>query len=440
MTKLYSVNSDIDRINELVISSPYVDPSCVNLRINFMTVLNYLGYECYRENMVSFAPMRPLLELPQVEISEADYIIYMNPYARCEDFSEKVLWDLRQINKIRHSTAEIIVVGKSANAEQLLNGEIPRITFWGDHFTEKLGKKFGIDMCEQYFVYDEAAEHLAIWPVDGCNNKCRFCRRSYMYIKFESLPLSTIKENLDYIRDIHPEWLETISLRAENLCEYGIDIYGKPMLHHLLKLINNYDEVKQINFPIGISIGETTDDILQALCDCKKIGHIGMNLESGTDRLLKFIGKPNTIEQSKKVVKAVRNSHPETTILSTVMLGLPSEQIVDVIELAKLIGELEIDDLQINYYISAKRQPLAKYPQLSLGLRQYHLEILLKELPKYLKQDILIEHWKIIKKPSRKTVRKLEKLKEENKKQLLPSHLITTRLWRFEEKRWYKSR
>ena len=62
-----------------------------------------------------------------------------------------------------------------------------------------------------------------------------------MDIKFESLSLDTIEENLNFIKSTHPERLKTISLRAENLTEYGIDIYGKPMLHKLMDLLESYE-------------------------------------------------------------------------------------------------------------------------------------------------------------------------------------------------------
>ena len=177
------------------------------------------------------------------------------------------------------------MVGKAANVEGLLNGSITNITFLMDHFTEKLGKRFGIDICEQYFVYDDVQDWLSIWPVDGCLRKCGFCRRSYMHIPFESLSLELIKEKLDYFKENFPEKMRHISLRAENLTEYGIDIYGTPQLPKLLYLINSYDEVEAIDLPIGNVISEINKEILDAYCHCK-ISHIALNFEAGDDELL----------------------------------------------------------------------------------------------------------------------------------------------------------
>ena len=353
--------------------------------------------ECYREQMVSFIPMLPLLE-DEVRIEEADYILYSHAFASCEDMSHVVLSELEYINKIRKPGAEIIVVGKAANVEPLLNGSIQNITFWMSHFTEKLGQKFGLDIKEEYFVWDDQEKHLAIWPVDGCLQKCKFCRRSYMHIPFESLKLETIKQNLDFIRDTEPDKLNCISLRAENLTEYGIDIYGEQCLEKVIDLIDSYEEVKTIKFPIGMCIGEITSKILDSLCSSKKVKMISLNLEAGTDRLLNLIGKKHTVADAIHVYDKLRETHPQLKIYTTVMLGLPTEQMTDVIDLAKLIGRAQPDRVLCNYYIRAPRQPLASLPQISDSLREYHLKILLNELSNTLQRRTVISHYRLFKK------------------------------------------
>lgn len=389
--------------------------------------------ECYRERMVSFFPMLPLLE-DEVRIEEADYILYSHAFARCEDMSHVVLKELEYINKRRKPGAEIIVVGKAANAESLLNGSIPNITFWLSHFTEKLGRKFGLDIKEEYFVWDDDKKHLAIWPVDGCLQKCKFCRRSYMHIPFESLSLETIKQNLDFIRDTEPHKLNHISLRAENLTEYGIDIYGEQCLEKVIDLIDSYEEVKKIEFPIGMCIGEITPEILNSLCLSKKVEMLSLNLETGTDRLLNLIGKKHTVADVIHVYDKLREAHPTLEIDTTVMLGLPTEQMTDVIDLARLIGRVQPDYVLCNPYVVAPRQPLASLTQLSDSLREYHLKIFLKELSNTLQRKTLVRHDRIFKKKySRKRMRIMKKIERINAKTDFPSHASTLTVYDFKK-------
>lgn len=381
------------------------DKSRFKINADFLKVnLNWAG-ECYRELMVSYIPMLPLLE-DTVSFKDADYILYEHPYSRAEDMSWKVIEELNWISENRKEGAEIIVVGKSANAKELLNGSIENITFWGDHFTEKLGKKFGLNIKEQYFVWDDELEQLSIWPVDGCLRKCKFCRRSYMHIRFESLSLDTIKENLDYYKKNEPEKMYRISLRAENLTEYGIDIYGTQKLHELIDLLNSYDEIEEIDIPIGVAICEITPEILDAFCRCKKLVRIALNMEAGSNRLLKLIGKDHTREKVLHVYQKITQAIPDIWIDSMVMIGLPTETLTDIMELADLIEKTQPNWIGCVYYQWAPRQPLAQLPQLSKSLKEYHQEFFL-QLLKNQRRDIPLEvkYAKTLKKGRRKTER-----------------------------------
>ncbi|MDE6142421.1 MAG: radical SAM protein [Bacilli bacterium] len=387
--------------------------------VPFKINADFIFYHCYeespREMMVSYYPMMPLLE-NTVPFEEADYILYGHCYARIRDMSNIVLRELLYIDKHRKPGAEIIVVGKSANIESVLNGYIKNITFLKDHFTEKLGKKFNMDIKEEYFVYDDRFDALNIWPVDGCNKKCAFCRRTYMDIKFESIPIEQIKEELDKIRHTNPERLKHICLRAENLTEYGLDIGGKQELASLIKLIDSYKEVETISFPIGMCISEITPEILDALCECKKIDQIYLNIETGSDRLLKLINKGHDKKKCLEVFKKLRKAHPNLYIVSNIMIGLPTEELIDIYELVDFVCELDIDYLWINYFGVTAKLPLAKLPQLSPQLREYHLKLFLNMLYKREDNPLLrIGHPRILDKKKRSTHRILESLAEEQK-------------------------
>ncbi len=412
---------------KLVTFKPYDNLGKYKINADYLKF--YAREECYRELMVSYYPMLPLLE-HTVPFKEADYILYMHMYARCEEYSEFVVKQLKYIAKTRKKGAEIIVVGKAANAEKILNGSISNITFWGDHFTEKLGKKFGINICENYFVYDDHARHLAIWPVNGCLNKCKFCRRSYMDIKFESLSLETIKIYLDFIQLTSPEQMKKISLRAENITEYGIDIYGKPMLHELIKLVESYREVVEIEIKIGLCIGEITDEILESICNSKKITNIYMNIETGSERLLKLIGKKHSCNQVRYIFSKIHELNPRINIFTTIMIGLPTEDMGDILDTAKLILEVRPYYIHCNYFICSQNSPLAKYPKLSHKCREYHLKSLihyLRKLKVNSKYEFEMDCWYVRKKYSRADIKEMEDLEKMNikriKRGLLPRHI-----------------
>lgn len=361
--------------------SVYVDrkdsPFCINAE--YLKANSYSFSECQRELFVSLFPMLPLLE-KTVPLEEADYILYSHPYARIEDMSPFVIEQLDYIDKYRKPGAEIIVVGKSSNAEELLAGSIQNIKFWSNHYAEMVGKKFGMDITDEYFVYDVEEKTLNIWPVNGCLRKCKFCRRSYMDIPFESLSLEYIKAKLDWYKSVSPEKLFRIRLRAENLTEYGIDIYDRQALADLIDLISSYDEVKEISILIGFAICEITDEILDSVCKSGKFRFIAMNLEAGSNRLLQTIGKEHTRKRAIYIAKRIRQAYPRITLCTTVMVGLPTETLSDVYDLVDLCIQTSMNHVQCNLYGVAPKHPLNSLPQLSPQLREYHLRLFVRLL------------------------------------------------------------
>lgn len=419
-------NMNVEELWRQVLDGLYCNPSEVKYAINADGLLQFFWDECYREIMVSYIPMLPLLT-KTVMVEEADYILYANPFARCQDVSQRVLEELRFINEKRKKGAEIIVLGKSANAEKLLNGEIKNITFWLDHYVEKLGKKFHLDIKDQYIVYDSLNKQLSLWPVDGCMKKCNFCREAYMDIKFESLPIEQIKKTLDLVKERRPEWLRHIDLRAENITEYGLDIYGKQRLQDIIRLVDSYEEVKNISFSIGMCIGEITQEILEAICESKKVRNVYMNIEAGTDRLLNTIGKGHTCKDVLDIFLKIRKAHPDVEFVTVVMLGLPTETISDVYDLADLIVKATIDEVKVNFYVDAPRLPLHQYPQLSKGLREYHLKLFLKRCEEGNKtRDLTVKCWYLPngpkKRKSRSEARRKMSLMKMNERALFPFH------------------
>jgi len=354
----------------------------------------FLKYNCweesYRELMVSYLPMLPLLE-ENIVLDKADYILFEHCYARINDMSDIVLSELQYIDKRRKPGAKIIVVGKATNIEKKIGASIPDIIYIPSHFTEALGKMFHIDMKEEYFVYDDELDQLNIWPVDGCKRKCKFCRRSYMEIPFESLPLEYLKQQLDYFKKYHPEQMKHVSLRAENLTEY---LDGENGLEAVIDLLDSYDEIETIKMPIGTVISEINDKILASLCRCKKLVGINLNYEVGTNHLLNVIGKSHTVERAIEISHILREFHPNLYIGTTVMVGLPEEEISDIYALADLLIECHPDEVLVNYYGMTPEQPLAQLPQLSQELKEEHLKLLRQRI--FERSDELDPHRKML--------------------------------------------
>jgi radical SAM superfamily enzyme YgiQ (UPF0313 family) len=332
--------------------------------------------------MANFVHLLPLIE-KEVALEEADYILYMHSFARVQDMWRSVEHDLEEIDTLRKPGAEIIVMGKACNIKSMLSRKIDNITYLEDNFIRQLGERFGYRITGKFYALDDDRCKMSLWPVDGCFQSCAFCRRRYMNIPFHSVPLEKIKMFLDYFKNNDPQWLQIISLRAENLTEYGMDLYGERRLYEVLELLNRYEEIKAIEMPIGICIGELSERDIEAICKLKAhLANIAMNVEVGTDRLLKVINKSHTVDRAREAIKRIRRAHPEVDVGTTVLVGVPTEELADIDALADLLIELTFDWVQINILGISDRSPLAKLEQLSPSLVEYHKNRLVSQLKK----------------------------------------------------------
>lgn len=375
--------------------------------------------DCEREQMVSLFQMAPMIK-KTVPLEDADYILYSNPFARVEDFTQSVLDDLEDINKLRKPNSEIIICGKATNIKPYIEGKYENITYVPSHYAEYVAKRFDFDFKDEYVVYDDREDSLNIWPVDGCLNKCGFCRRCFMEIPFESQPLEFFKEKLDYFQKYHPEQMKYVNLRAENITQYGLDIYGKQMLHKVIELVGSYAEIKTINFSIGLCLGEMTDEIVAAMCNLKQSLAMALYPETGTDRLLKVIGKKHTCERAKQIIKTIKTYHPEAAIGLAIMIGLPTETLEDVMKLGDLILECDADQIQCNYYGYSPKHTLAKYEQLPPKIKELHLAYLINYIKKNYNKNYVTNfcHESFIDPSKRSVYRNLQKLEEDQKHHL----------------------
>lgn len=373
--------------------------------------------DCDREQMVSFFNMIPIIER-SVPIKEADYILYANPYSSIEDFTDSVLSELAAIDNKRKKNAEIIICGKATNIRNILKNKYQNITYVDSHYAEYLGQRFNLPMKEKYVVYDDRDCTLNIWPVDGCLNKCGFCRRTYMNIPFETQPIDKIKDELDWYKENHPEKMRVLRLRAENLTECGYDLGDNYTLDKYIDLVDSYEEVEEIHITIGMCISEINSKILASLCRTKKLKFIALNIEAGSDRLLKVIGKKHTCDDVRRIIKTLYAWHPNLYIVTTAMIGLPTETIDDVLALGDLVLECNFGYFHCNYYGYSPKHPLAKYEQLSEQVRELHLKYLIRYIKKnfgekYSNEYVLKMHHESIEDRSKRSViRELAKDKE----------------------------
>jgi len=191
---------------------------------------------------------------------------------------------------------------------------------------------------------------------EGCNNFCTFCAIPYIRGRYTSRKIEDIIEEAKILAE---SGIKEIIVIAQDTTKYGIDIYGKPMLHTLLHKLSEIEGIEWIRFLYAYP--ETiTDELIKEVRDNNKIcKYFDIPIQHISNNVLKKMNRKSTGETIKKLITKLRKEIPEVIIRSTVMVGFPGETEKDFEELYNFIDWAKLDKLGCFTY--SKEEGTAAY-------------------------------------------------------------------------------
>jgi radical SAM protein (TIGR01212 family) len=130
------------------------------------------------------------------------------------------------------------------------------------------------------------------------------------------------------------------------------------------RLRSLYDEALAIDDVVGIAIGTRPDcvnesvlDLLQKYVD-NHLVWLEYGLQSANDTTLELINRGHDVECFRRAVAATKNR--AINICAHIILGLPGEGKKDILQTAKMIGDLGIDGVKIHLLYVVKGTKLDK--------------------------------------------------------------------------------
>lgn len=218
---------------------------------------------------------------------------------------------------------------------------------------------------------------------EGCINSCSFCKMNYMGKKVTSAPY---KEALDYLNNMINSGTKSITLSGDNLTLYGIDLYNEQVLHNFISDLTKNDNL--VNLHLGeITASNMYAELLEEICNNKKISKISLQLETASDRLLKLMNRGYDLEKYDSIIQRLKESNK---FVSTILLpSFPTETYDDLDKTIKYVSEREIYTEFVSPYCDFKALPSSKLTQLSYNEKRKHA--------KYLKDAVLNNNDRIIK-------------------------------------------
>jgi len=212
-------------------------------------------------------------------------------------------------------------------------------------FLAEVGEEAGSEKTIRDHVLSPKQVTAFVSVMQGCDMHCSFCIVPTTRGKERSRPMAEI---VTEVRGLVEKGIREVTLLGQIVNMYGRreipSVRGKSAFVQLLEQLQEVDGLERIRFTSPHPRGMKEDLIgcygrLSKLCE-----HLHLPVQSGSDRLLKEMGRGYTVEQYKKIIQKVRQACPGVGLTTDVIVGYPGETEEEFQQTYRLMEEVEFDN------------------------------------------------------------------------------------------------
>ena len=157
---------------------------------------------------------------------------------------------------------------------------------------------------------------------EGCDRTCTFCVIPAIRGKQKSRP---IEELVAEAQALVEQGVREIILVAQDTTRYGVDLYGKPMLHELVDRLAGIEGLKWLRllycYPTAVS-----DRLIEAMASHETVArYIDIPLQHSHPEILRAMGRGGNDELFARLIGKLRAAMPDIAIRTTFIVGFPGE-------------------------------------------------------------------------------------------------------------------
>ncbi len=268
--------------------------------------------------------------------------------------------------KSRNENSKIIVTGcfvkynrkflKENNIDLILSNKskhkIPDLITKADMKKEALGN---------FYSGDHSRPLVKIQ--NGCEQNCSYCIVPYVRGKYRSVPYGKI---LSRIKNLQEIGFDEIVLTGIHIGKYGED-YGNDRSENGNKAHNLEDvleglirdtDIRRIRIS-SIEVNEVSDRFLDILKNNKEhfARHIHIPLQTGSDRILKLMGRPYDSEDYFKKARTISKVLQDIALTTDVMVGFPGENEKDFILTLNMVKKIAFSKIHVFKFSKREHTP-----------------------------------------------------------------------------------
>ena len=321
--------------------------------------------------------------LEQMDFKEADSmetadLILLNTCAIRENAHNKVFGMIGRIKHMKEERPNIIagVCGCMAQEEVVVNEILDKYKWldfvFGTHNIHELpkvlenamnNKKIDIEVysCEGDIIEDMPAKRdskYKAWVniMYGCDKFCTYCIVPYTRGKQRSRRFGDI---IREVKSLKEEGYKEVTLLGQNVNAYGKDLNLEYDMGDLLKAVAETN-IERVRF-ITSHPWDFTDKMIDIIGKYPNImPYIHLPLQSGSDKILKLMGRRYTKDSYLKLFKKIKETVPNAAITTDIIVGFPGETEEDFTATLEVVNECKYDSAFTFIFSPREGTPAAK--------------------------------------------------------------------------------
>ena len=217
----------------------------------------------------------------------------------------------------------------------------------------------------------------------GCDKFCTYCIVPYTRGKQRSRRKEYILEEVEKL--VKDGYLE-VTLLGQNVNAYGKDLDDNYKMENLLEDVAKTG-IKRVRF-VTSHPWDFTDNMIEVIKKYDNImPYIHLPLQSGSDRILKLMGRRYTKESYLELYRKLKEALPYSSITTDIIVGFPGETEEDFKETLDVVEKCKYDGAFTFIFSAREGTPASKMEDsVSLEEKEERLQRLNELINKYSKE------------------------------------------------------
>ncbi|MCK8826513.1 30S ribosomal protein S12 methylthiotransferase RimO [Natroniella acetigena] len=192
---------------------------------------------------------------------------------------------------------------------------------------------------------------------EGCNNCCSYCVIPQLR---GSLRSRSIEKIVDEAQRLVQQGVKEINIIAQDITQYGIDLYGEFRLIELLKELVKIEDIEWFRLLYAYP-SHLTDELIELIATEDKLcNYLDLPVQHADAAIREKMNRTGSKDDILAVIKKLRAKIPDISLRTSLIVGFPGETEAEFKNLIDFVTEAEFDRLGVFTYSQEEGTPAAE--------------------------------------------------------------------------------